>query len=149
MRMLMAILMTAALMTGCTDYSGNGGPDGYDGEDGQDDAGGGEASDRGGDEDVECAFGEDFVKQFHKSCMSDSDCVITFSSWDCCGTGQAVGLNKSELERFNQAWAYCLTQLPMCGCPSMPTKVEDGNSTWEHDSIRVRCSQNSCSTYLP
>lgn len=61
----------------------------------------------------------------------------------------AVGINVAEAERSEATWAACAAELPQCGCPSGPTHVDDGSTTLDHDSIRVRCDGDQCRTYLP
>jgi len=102
-----------------------------------------------GSNEIECQYGAAFVAQFDKSCSRSSDCVIVFFGLDCCGTTLAAGVNASEETRFNEIWAECVMELPMCGCPSGPPVAEDGQSTMNLDDIQVGCLGGTCLTYLP
>ena len=100
-------------------------------------------------EEAECTFGAEFVEQFDRGCSEDSDCALTFHALDCCFTLMASGVNTSEQDRFEAAWAACEDEVDRCRCASGPTVVDDGSTTSEHDSISVRCEGGECRSYLP
>jgi len=107
------------------------------------------AGDPDGSDEIVCQYGEPFLDQFDKTCSSATECVIVYFGLDCCGTTLAAGVHVSEETRFNDAWAECLLELPMCGCPSGPPVAEDGNSTMSLEDIEVDCMGGSCMTYVP
>jgi hypothetical protein len=99
---------------------------------------------------VMCQYGADFLAQFDKSCMDESDCDIVHFANDCCGTPLAAGVNLAEVDRFNDIWSDCMLELPMCNCPAGPTLAEDGNSAPSGEySILVECQSGRCMSYMP
>ena len=86
---------------------------------------------------------------YDKTCAIDDDCAIGIHQIDCCGSMAAIGMNASELPRFEREESLCRESLPICDCPTRPTETEDGNSAFDHDQIRVRCVDERCGTYIP
>jgi hypothetical protein len=157
-----SVLLVACFLAGCYE-SGNGN------EDAVSDTAADEVTDTGGDMhqdpdavadpdlvgdpdgsgEIVCQYGEPFVAQFDKTCSGAEDCGTVYFALDCCGTTLAAGVILSEEDRFNHAWAECVMELPMCGCPSGPPVAEDGNSTMSLEDIEVDCMGGSCMTYVP
>lgn len=83
---------------------------------------------------------------FDKTCAADSDCVTKLHQINCCGTQVAIGVAKSQSAAFDAAEASCAW--PMCGCATMPTKAEDGNTSETGGPIPVECDDGKCMTFI-
>ncbi len=63
---------------------------------------------------------------FDKSCKQSSDCEVVTHHDACCGVANvAIGINQSELSRFNDEEVACNIQCPASGC-QVGGKAEDG-----------------------
>ncbi|HEY5925868.1 MAG TPA: hypothetical protein VIV11_29475 [Kofleriaceae bacterium] len=83
-----------------------------------------------------------------KACSAATDCFVARHTKNCCGTQNAIGLNKSAEAAFMQAETVCDAAYPGCGCAQFPTEAEDGR-TEDLGMIEVRCDAGLCTTYVP
>lgn len=80
-----------------------------------------------------------------KSCATDDECTVVFHQINCCGTMVAWGINTSAEEDFLAAEKICQGQYPGCGCATMPTEAEDGNTGgWDAKYFTASCEEGSC-----
>jgi hypothetical protein len=120
-----------------------------DADSGDDGGTGNGAHGNGTGDDVQCGTSPVVFPEFDKSCGNDDDCALVFHTIDCCGTGEAWGINEGEVEAFEAAEAICDSQYPGCGCPAGPTEAEDGNTGMSPGDFAVRCNGGTCMSYVP
>jgi hypothetical protein len=95
-----------------------------------------------------CAAGT-ALPALDKSCGDVRECVAVFHQINCCGTKVALGISKSDLAAFTQAERACAASYPQCGCPTLPTRTEDGSSSSGLDGdIGVTCRAGRCTTFI-
>lgn len=88
---------------------------------------------------------------FSKSCTIKSDCVVVTHMIDCCGSMVSLGINSAEEATFTVEEQKCAATYPACGCPSQPTKTEDGSSLGfggGTTTAAVDCLGGTCTTYV-
>jgi len=136
-------------MGGSAGAGGTGGSAGAGGMGGA--AGAGGMGGAGGVVTPEMKCGDDSTfPSFDKSCTSSADCTVVVHTTDCCGDTIALGINKKEATAFGAAEAKCGATWPGCGCPSGPTRTDDGSAdTFVGPSaIGVTCQNGRCLSYL-
>ena len=134
MARLLSILALAGAVAAC---GGKGSKDGGDD--------GGPAGDGGT---PECAF----VSELAAGCLTDVGCDFGIHQTDCCGNTHAVGFAQEERARFDMLEPACQASYPACGCPTLPTTTDSGETALEPSDIQVGCIPNgpmaSCMTYV-
>jgi hypothetical protein len=58
----------------------------------------------------------------------------------------ATGIAGSERERFEAAETTCRSMYPLCGCPVMPTRADDGTMSTGGEPPTVQCIDSVCTT---
>lgn len=96
---------------------------------------------------VKCADNPSSFPSFTKFCQSDADCDYVVHQTDCCGNATAIGVWKEVKSAFEKAESECRGQYPGCGCPAMPPKGEDGNTSAK-TSFGVACKSGQCMTFV-
>lgn len=96
---------------------------------------------------VKCADNPSSFPSFTKFCQSDADCDYVVHQTDCCGNATAIGVWKEVKSAFEKAESECRGQYPGCGCPAMPPKGEDGNTSAK-TSFGVACKSAQCMTFV-
>lgn len=94
---------------------------------------------------VKCGQNPPSFPTYTKYCQADDDCDFVIHQTDCCGNATAIGVWKLVKGAFESAEATCKSQYPGCGCPAMPPKAEDGETSTT-SSFAVSCVSGSCTT---
>lgn len=94
-------------------------------------------------------WGDFELPSFSKCCEVPEDCAIVFHQVDCCGSFAALGISASEVSQFDELDPDCRGSYPGCGCPSGPTRADDGNTIFDRREITVDCLDNVCMTAVP
>jgi hypothetical protein len=95
-----------------------------------------------------CESGGTTFPFLEKGCTTTAECFVAVHTKNCCGTQNAVGLNKVSQAAFGQAESACDAAYPGCCCAQFPTTAEDGR-TEEFGTIQVQCDIGICTTYVP
>jgi len=104
----------------------------------------------GGSGAIDCSkTGAGAFPDFDKTCAAAADCVLKFHQINCCGTRDAIGINKDQGAAFDAAEMTCEMQYPGCGCAQQPTTAEDGKTAQDESMIMVDCKSGKCSSYVP
>jgi hypothetical protein len=86
---------------------------------------------------------------FSKACAKTADCVLVTHTIDCCGSGKAIGLAASDEAAFKAEEAKCAATYPGCGCPTGPTRTEDGSKApMTANAVAVECVAGICTSYV-
>ena len=93
-----------------------------------------------------CRVTDDGFPMFDKTCRIAADCVFGVHQTDCCGSTQAIGMNKAEQTRFEATEKACTDQYASCACPAFFTKSEDGQQATDGKMIVVECQSSLCMT---
>lgn len=97
---------------------------------------------------VMCTGSNPTFPTFNQSCTTTADCVAGVRQQNCCGTRVAIGINNSELGRFDRAAGICASQFPGCGCADQGIEVDDGTFVPNESNVGVSCnSMNRCETF--
>ncbi len=86
-----------------------------------------------------------------RSCTSDSQCRAGIFTVNCCGTARAIGYNVVSGALFELLRDGCdriYGGVRMCGCPTLPTELDDGTRSLDHDRIMASCVSGRCSSHL-
>ena len=86
---------------------------------------------------------------FDKHCAAATDCALALHVINCCGSAKAIGINQSEVVRFDRDEKICDAQYPKCGCPTSPPIAEDGKTSTGGNDIKVDCRASACTTFIP
>ena len=100
------------------------------------------------DDEVQCLAQPPLFPSFDMSCQSDSDCAVAVHQVNCCGTRRALGINNTEVDRFNIDEAICEGQYPACNCVDLGIEADDGQPTYSSKDVGVRCASSSCFTFV-
>jgi hypothetical protein len=95
---------------------------------------------------VRCTGPDPTFPKFEKGCTNDASCVLVRHTTSCCGSQLFMGINHSELARFQAAESICDSQYPACGCASQGADAEDGTMVpWGSENlIAVSCVNGTC-----
>src|SRR5204863_674199 len=95
---------------------------------------------------VRCTGPDPTFPTFEKGCTNDASCVLVRHTTSCCGSQLFMGINHSELARFQAAESICDSQYPACGCASQGADAEDGTLVpWGSENlIAVSCLNGTC-----
>ena len=85
---------------------------------------------------------------FERQCQSDADCTFVLHTVDCCGSERAYGIEKDEVDAFDEAEAICDMQYPRCDCLPMPTIADDGNATTDPQQLASKCNFGYCESFV-
>jgi hypothetical protein len=98
---------------------------------------------------VRCTGSDRAFPTFDKGCTNDASCVLVRHTTSCCGSQLFMGINHSELSRFQAAESVCDAQYPACGCASQGADAEDGTMVpWGSESrIVVSCIGGTCQSH--
>lgn len=96
---------------------------------------------------VKCGDNPTSFPTFTKFCQTDADCDYVVHQTDCCGNATAIGVWTEVKAAFEAAESDCRGQYPGCGCPAMPPKGEDGNTSAK-TSFGVACKRSQCMTFV-
>ena len=105
----------------------------------------------GGPPELDCREDSPLFLGLDRSCTEASDCEAGTRQYNCCGSLLITGINRSEAAAFADAAAQCALQFPQCGCPSEPTRADDGTTMdpgLGADAI-VECVDDVCRTTFP
>jgi len=86
-----------------------------------------------------------------RTCTNDSQCRVGIFTVNCCGTAQAIGYNVVSGALFELLRGGCdrlYGGVRMCGCPTLPTLLDDGTRSIDHDRIMASCVSGRCSSHL-
>lgn len=87
-----------------------------------------------------------------RACTADAQCRVGIFTLNCCGTERAIGYSAASgvaFDRLRDGCARLYGGIRMCGCPTLPTELDDGARTLDHSRILASCVRGMCSSHLP
>lgn len=87
----------------------------------------------------------------NRACTADTQCRVGIFTLNCCGTARAIGYNAASGPAFDRLREGCdrlYGGVRLCGCPTLPTELDNGTRSLDHSRIMASCISGMCASHL-